>query len=86
MGETGPEPVRVCSLGRQTQGMLATEFVQMTYCEFQNVCLLQFAYILTLSLQGSDDQVLQLIQTLVYPRTTFPFEHRLHNLRTSTNQ
>jgi hypothetical protein len=86
MGETGPEPIRVCGLGRQTKGMLTTQFVQMTYCELKNVGLLQFADILALSLQGRNNQVLQLIQTLVYPRATLPFQHGLHDLRRSTYQ
>jgi hypothetical protein len=32
-------------------------------------------------LQGRDDQVLELVQTLVYSGPALPFQHGLHNLR-----
>ena len=80
VGETGSEPVGICSLGREAERMLTAEFVQMTHRELKNVGLFQFADVLTFGLEGRHNEVFELVQAFVDSGATFAFQHRLHNL------
>jgi hypothetical protein len=58
----------LCGVARPTQT------VQVANGELQYVGLLQFAHILSFSLQGTNHQILQFVQTLVDPRPPLPFQ------------
>jgi len=86
LGVAGAESVGVRSFGGEPQSTLATEVVQVTDSQLQDVSLLEFRDVLPFGLQGSHHQLLELVQAPVDSGTTFALKHRLHHLDKTKNE
>ena len=61
------------------QLLLSFQFLQMSYCQFEDIGFFQFGNGFAFGLQGKNHQILEVIETLVDPGSPFSFKQRLHD-------
>ena len=61
------------------QLLLSFQFLQMSYCQFEDIGFFQFGNGFAFGLQGKNHQILEVVETLVDAGSPFSFKQRLHD-------